>query len=533
MDRLGDDSRDGKGCDGAGQAGPAMITDLLMDGARCHPDKALLLTDDGRYSYGEMAGLARRFAGRLRGLGIGRGDHVAILADNSAAYLVAWFGICLIGGVAVTLNNQLVSDGLRYSVEQSDAKAIVADRSWIDERGVHLGEASRRLPLIVIDSDRAFIEELASQAETEPDRVAASDTCAIIYTSGTTGLPKGVMNSHNVYLAIGREVTSLVGLTPDDVIMAVLPLFHANTQMFGVMPVLTVGGTLALKRKFSAASFFSDAARFGATGHPAVGTIISILLARYPQGQRDHRMRFCIGGGISGGGSAGTVMAQYRERFGIRMYEGFGMTEIGGLACANSLAAYREGSCGKPRYDMELRVVDEYDREMPVGQQGEIVVRPKAPFVILSGYYGKPDLMVEACRNLWFHTGDRGSFDADGFLYFHGRFKELIRRKGEMISPVEIETKLRDLAGVEDCAVVAVPDDIVGEEIKAVVVTRVAMAPAAVRDYLQRHFPAYMLPRYVEFLPSIPKTETEKIQRRALQYVDGTVHDLASGGGQG
>ena len=503
-----------------------MITDALMKWAAQRPEKPFVLTDDGRYSYGDIASLSLRFAGRLRELGIARGDHVAIIADNSAAYLVVWFGICLVGAVAVTLNNQLLSDALRYSVEQSDSKLIVADQSWLDEHTKDLSERSHVLPIIAIESDSRFLQDLRAFPETQPEIVSVSHTCAIIYTSGTTGLPKGVMNSHNVYLAVGRELVSIVGLTADDTIMAVLPLFHANTQMFGVAPMLAVGGTLALRRKFSASNFFNDARRFGATGHAAVGTIISILLARYPDGDRDHSMRFCIGGGISGTTSAADVMTRYEENFGIRMHEGFGMSEIGGMAAANSVAEFRNGSSGRPRRDMEVCIVDENDQQVPVGQQGEIVVRPREPFIILTGYYGKPELMVEACRNLWFHTGDRGSFDADGFLYFHGRFKELIRRKGEMISPVEIETKLREFSGVEDCAIVGIEDDVAGEEIKAVVVVSRQIDPSQVREFLAAHFPEFMLPRYVEFVTVIPKTETEKIQRSKLQYLGAGVHDL-------
>jgi acyl-CoA synthetase (AMP-forming)/AMP-acid ligase II len=503
-----------------------MITDSLMKWAGQTPDKAFVVTDDGSYSYSEIASLSLRFGGRLSKLGIVRGDHVAIIADNSAAYLVAWFGICLVGAVAVTLNNQLRSDALRYSVEQSDSKLIVADRFWLDEHTEELSERSRALPVIAIESETHFLQDLRALPEGQPDIVPDNFTCAIIYTSGTTGLPKGVMNSHNVYLAIGQELVPIIGLTADDTIMAVLPLYHANTQMFGVAPMLAVGGTLALRRKFSASNFFADARHYRATGHAAVGTIISILLARYPDGERDHGIRFCIGGGISGTSSAADVMARYQEKFGIRMHEGFGMSEIGGLAAVNSMAEFRGGSNGRPRRDMEIDIVDENDRKVPVGQQGEIVVRPKEPSIILTGYYGKPELMVEACRNLWFHTGDRGSFDADGYLYFHGRIKELIRRKGEMISPVEIETKLRDLAGIEDCAIVGIEDDIVGEEIKAVVVVSRKIDASQVREFLAAHFPEFMLPRYIEFADVIPKTETEKIQRRKLQYLGGGVYDL-------
>jgi crotonobetaine/carnitine-CoA ligase len=182
-------------------------------------------------------------------------------------------------------------------------------------------------------------------------------------------------------------------------------------------------------------------------------------------------------------------------------------------------------TCGRPRPDMEVAVVDADDNPLPAGAQGEIVVRPRQPFVIMSGYYKQPDLTVQAWRNLWFHTGDRGSLDADGFLHFHGRLKELIRRGGEMISPVEIETKLRAMPGVIDCAVVGVPDAVQGEEIKVIIVGE-GVSASHVREFLTTRVPRFMLPRYVEFMATIPKTETQKIQRFKLQYLNESVIDL-------
>jgi crotonobetaine/carnitine-CoA ligase len=179
---------------------------------------------------------------------------------------------------------------------------------------------------------------------------------------------------------------------------------------------------------------------------------------------------------------------------------------------------------------MDVRIFDEDDRELPVGQTGEIVVRPLEPNVILSGYYNKPEEMVRSSRNFWFHTGDRGYLDNDGFLFFIGRSKELIRRVGEMISPVEIETKLRSMDGVLDCAVVGVTDAIMGEEIKAAVVAEPSVTPERIVGFLRGVLPRHQIPRYVEFLPAIPKTETEKVQRHKLQYLSAEVSDMSDSG---
>lgn len=503
-----------------------MIADFLAKWARETPQKDFLLTEEGTYSYADCHSLARRFATVLRRRGIGKDDHVAVLADNCAAYVIAWFGINMVGAVAVTLNNQLVSDGLRYSVSQSEAKLLVADRAWLDDKGHHLEPPLDDLPVLCIESDARFFDFLRAFEEGEVETLSIEQTSAIIFTSGTTGLPKGVMNSHGVYLAVGRATVDMVDLKADDVLMAFLPMFHANSQMFGVMPAVTAGASLALLKKFSASNFFDNARRFGATGFPVVGTVISILLSRYPQGETGHKMRFVIGGGVSGTKATTQIMQDFRDLFGITMYEGFGSSETGGWFTGNTVKNYRIGSNGLPRDDIEVRIFDENDMPVPPGEEGEIVVRPKVPNVILTGYWRKPEEMVKSTRNLWFHTGDRGYFDSDGYLYFTGRYKELIRKKGEMISPVEIETQLRKLAGVSDCAAVGIPDVLVGEEIKVCIVTDRPYDPAEIRGHLAEHFPSYMLPRYVEFVAAIPKTETEKILRSRIANLDGAVHDL-------
>jgi crotonobetaine/carnitine-CoA ligase len=496
-----------------------MITDLLARNAQERPHHPFLITAEAAYSYEQVHAASLRFASRVRSMGIDAGDHVALIASNSAAFVVSWFGINLAGAVAVTLSDELVGDGLQYTLTQSDSRLLVVDAAWL--KGPHrLEGALGALPILTIEGDRLFFQKLEGEPKAQPVRRQPGDHATLLYTSGSTGLPKGVLNSHAAYEAAGRETAATVGLQASDRMMVFLPLFHANPQMFAVMSVLHVGASLAIVRKFSAGSFFEDAAKLRATCFTFVGTVLSILVARHPSQRRDHSLRFAIGGG-----TPPAVWRAIHERFGIQVHEGYGMTEIGCFVVANSVSAYRMDTCGRPRPDMEVAVVDADDNPLPAGAQGEIVVRPRQPFVIMSGYYKQPDLTVQAWRNLWFHTGDRGSLDADGFLHFHGRLKELIRRGGEMISPVEIETKLRAMPGVIDCAVVGVPDAVQGEEIKVIIVGE-GVSASHVREFLTTRVPRFMLPRYVEFMATIPKTETQKIQRFKLQYLNESVIDL-------
>lgn len=498
-----------------------MITDLLALHAQQTPSKPLLVMRDISFSYAEIYSASLRFCMQLYAAGISEGDHVALIAPNGAAFLTCWFGINMAGAVAVPLNHELVGEGLLYAIEQSDSKLLVVNSEWLEKRGGNLGGKADTIPVITIASCTRFIEELQGWDEATPVKVPVGGTCTILYTSGSTGLPKGVLNSHEAYEAVGLQTALTVGLVNSDRILAFLPFFHANPQMFAIMSALTVGASIATIDKFSASNFFNDVKDLQANCFTFVGTVLSILAARYPDPPKDHGLRFCVGGG-----TPVDVWHALENRFGIKVYEGYGMTEIGCFAACNSVTDYRIGSCGKPRSDMEISIVDSDDNEVEAGLEGEIVVRPRKPFVIMSGYHKQPELTIQTCRNLWFHTGDRGYCDSDGFLFFSGREKDLIRRGGEMISPVEIEINLRSMPGIYDCAVVAVPDPIMGEEIKAVLVPTCELDPMAVSTFLAGKIPQFMVPRYVEFVEVLPKTETEKILRFKLQYLDASVVDL-------
>jgi crotonobetaine/carnitine-CoA ligase len=202
------------------------------------------------------------------------------------------------------------------------------------------------------------------------------------------------------------------------------------------------------------------------------------------------------------------------------------MTEVGGWVTGNSAKDYRLGSCGKTRPDVEVEIFDEHDRPVPAGTAGEIVVRSREPFTLLLGYWANAEATWASSRNFWFHTGDAGTKDEDGFLYFLGRLKEIIRRGGENISPFELETALLFHPDIADAAVVGVPDAIFGEEIKVVVVAKRTFEPQEIPAFLKGRVPAYMFPRYVQFVSTIPKTETQKIQRRQLQESTAGTIDL-------
>jgi crotonobetaine/carnitine-CoA ligase len=484
-------------------------------------DKTAVVFDDMSLSWAQLRELSFKTSSMLREQGIKKGDRVALVCGNRPAFLLAWFAIANLGAITVSVNTGLVGDSLRYAITQSEAGAVVIEGALLREKA---GDLDALLATRRVISFEDETELMAAVAPYDCDAVydgRGSDPVSIIYTSGTTGRPKGVLNCHEAFLASGRHMVDYLSITGEDRIMIFLPLFHTNPQMYAVMSALETGCTLILRPKFSVSRFFEEARRYRCTMFTYVGTVLSMLTSRLKDACHDHSITRCMGGGCPSG-----VWSVVQERFGIQPYELYGMTEIGGWVTSNSTRDYRFGSCGKTRPDVSVRIVDDQDNPVPPGTPGEIVVRPERPFVFLLGYWNDPKTTWESSRNLWFHTGDVGTLDDDGYLYFQGRLKEIIRRGGENISPFELEIALLDHPQVKDAAVVAVPDPIYGEEIKAVIVAKQAFAAASLVEFLKPRVPAYMIPRYIQFASAIPRTETQKIQRHLLQRDSSNVIDL-------
>ncbi|MBO1112051.1 class I adenylate-forming enzyme family protein [Bordetella petrii] len=498
-----------------------MITDLLYAHAANTPEHPFLVCDAGQYSYAAMARLVSQAARRLHGHGVRPGHRVALLCGNRPAFLAAWFAISELGAVAVPLNTGLKGEGLRYILAQSGASLLLIEPGLLDALAADLDALEAGPPRLTVDS---WLEQAPAQAARWSERAAQQPLAAnsILYTSGTTGLPKGAVLPHAAYLAAGHDMARSLDLSPQDRIMVFLPLFHANPQMYAVASALHVGATLVLRPRFSARAFFDDAIRFGATGFTYVGTVLAILEKQHPQPRADHPLRWGVGGG-----APERVWRDLAPRFGLAVCELYGMTETGGWVSMNTAQATRVGSVGQARPGVALEVRREDGRPAPPGGQGEIVAHAE-PGIFFTGYWNNPEATAATLREGWLHTGDRGSLDADGYLYFHGRIKELIRRGGEMIAPAEIEMQLLRHADIRECAVIGVPDEIMGEEILAVLVARRPIDAAELREFVAARLPAHMVPRYAAYVDCLPKTETEKIKRHELARLDAPVLDMGT-----
>ncbi|MFP3209820.1 MAG: AMP-binding protein [Nitrososphaeria archaeon] len=477
------------------------------------PSKVALRHPRGEVTYEELLRRSRAAGAWMRSRGISRGDTVATLSENRAELVYAWFGSFMIGAVFAPINFMLKGDLLEYELRDSGAKLLL----YSDEVA---GEALRAASAVGVDAvPIAHLEEVRGELERRED-VGPGDPAAIIYTSGTTGMPKGVVLPHGAYAAHAVESAQIVEAGEGDTIYGAVPLFHTSGQFMVVMPAIYARGTAAIDPWFHASTFWRRCIDYGATISFLIGTMAAALLRRPPSPEeRSHRCHVIYTGGISE-----ADWPEFERRFGVRIYEGYGLTESGAIAIFNRPGMVKVGTIGRPLDDFEAAVVDELDGPLPPGAVGEIVLRPREPFVMMLEYRGKPEETVRAWRNLWFHTGDLAYVDEEGFFHLVGRKKEVIRRRGENISPYYVESVIGGYPGVLEVAVAGVPDELGDEEVAAflVVSDRSSFDLGDFVEYCGSRLPYYMVPRYVKLVDELPKTPTQKLIRSALRdMVDG------------
>lgn len=489
---------------------------ILADKAVTVGDRPFLTFGGDRVSYARAYALTRSYAAGFARAGVGRGDHVALMLPNRPELLWAIWGLGLLGGVVVPLNTAARGDLLTYLLDQSDSVLLVADDAYRDRVDAAVAQVPAVRTVLGPDDLQAF----AALPPHEPDRgappVLPSDPHLIMYTSGTTGPSKGVVCPHSQGHAVGRQMAAVNRYVADDVLYTCLPLFHANALWFTVYAALWADACVALHPSFSARRFWDEMRASGATVFNALGAMANIIW-QLPESDRDrdHQVRQAMIVPTSP-----QLVEGFSQRYGIRVTSVFAMTEN----CAVTVLGPHDppekaASAGLVRRQVAVRIVDDAERPLPAGEVGEIVLRPDEPGAIMLGYYKMPEATVAATRDLWFHTGDRGRLDADGYLFFVDRTKESIRRRGENISAYEVETVICRHPAIREAAAVAVPSELGEDDVMVWLVREPDADPVSFADligYCAEQMAYYMVPRYLEEIEALPKTPSEKIEKYKL-----------------
>ncbi|HEY1014962.1 MAG TPA: long-chain fatty acid--CoA ligase [Herpetosiphonaceae bacterium] len=517
------------------------LASLIEDHARKRPDRLALIYNDMTFTYGQLNAMANMVANGLVALGIGPGDHVALSMPNLPYFPVAYYGILKAGAVVVTLNVMFKPREIAYHLQDCDAKALICfegtpelplgqmAKAGFDEVAAceHLivatanpaspspFEGVRTLGQLMYNQPPTF-----KTHATKPD-----DTAVMLYTSGTTGQPKGAELTHlNMTLNAmhSRDLAlPVMDHSPDgkNVVLITLPLFHSTGQTAQMNANFYGGATLTLMPRFEPGAVLEVMKRDKVNLWTGVPTMFWALLQHAAAHNIDtapiaENLRLTSAGGAP---MPVEVMKQFEETFGVRILEGYGLSETAPVACFNPIdKPSKPGTVGLPLWGVEVRCVDDNDQDVPVGEKGEVLIRG---YNVMKGYYKRPDVTAEVMRGGWFHTGDIGVLDADGYLAIVDRKKDMILRGGYNVYPRELEEVLMTHPAVSLVAVVGVPDEKLGEEVKAYVVLKpgAELAEDELLAWGKEQFAAYKYPRQVEFRNELPISATGKILKRELR----------------
>jgi crotonobetaine/carnitine-CoA ligase len=494
------------------------------------PDRIFLqdAVSGGAWSYGEVHDSGLRWAAAYLRAGVAAGDRVLTMLSSRVEYLLSWLGVAWLKAADVPINTEYRGAMLRHIADSSGARVLLVEDRYVRQVLEVLPELRSVEQVVVVGDTTGLIAEpggaeliavekfLAGAGPLEdPEPPGLHDVGSVLYTSGTTGPSKGVLQPWG---QIRRNVVCSFPLSqfgPDDAFYLSSPIYHQAGKLIPDLVALG-GGRFVFREKFSASGFWSDVRRFHCTWSTLVGVMAPFLMALEPDpSDADNPLRqiFVI--------PVPSDVEGFMRRFDVEVMTVYGMTEISvpfssvGYRLTNANAA----SCGRLTPGCEVRIVDELDAEVAEGEVGELIVRADEPWVMNLGYLGEPEATVAAWRNGWFHTGDAFRRDQEGYYYFVDRMKDAIRRRGENVSSFEVESIVNTHPLVAASAAVAVPSEYGEDEIKVCVVLRdgAALRPEELIDHLVPIMPAFMVPRYLEFVDDLPRTPTQRIMKAELR----------------
>lgn len=503
---------------------PATLNEMLRGRVKQHPEKLALIFKSSQWSYAGFHREVDRIANGFIRIGVKRGDRIAFVLPNCAEFLFAVFAVTKIGAVFVPLNPQYTAEEAEYVLQHSEASVVITSPELlplIDRVRDKLPDLSR----VIVTGEGGTATSLSwkdflSGAAADHDLKIAidpEDLASITYTSGTTDRPKGVMLSQYAYAFAPRMRAQGLGWNENDRVLCVLPLFHVNALCHTCIAMLSVGGSIVLTEKFSASRFWNEVREYSITTSSIMRTIPQILLSlpeRSDDGNNPLRLVVTL--------LSPEMHLRFEERFKLKAVPSYSLTEdILSVIGPTDMPREKLGSCGVPLAPEvhSVAIHDEAGRALLPGKAGEIVKRSPT---VMKGYYKNPEASAKALKDGWLYTGDLGYLDPDGYLYFVDRVKDMVRRGDENISSEEVERVLNSHPQVAESAVIAVPDPIRGEEVKAYIVlkspaTAESVPPEKIWEFCKPHLAAYKLPRYLEYRGELPKTPSSKVQKNILR----------------
>lgn len=498
-----------------------MVNEILEQTSKENPRKTAILIDDTKVTYQEIEERANQCAHGLLSLDIKKGETVGILMPNAPEFVYAYFGILKTGATVVPMNPALSGDELAYMMSDAKVQAVFTIPPF---RGVfdHLAPRLDQFKHLIVTGDEQppsalhFKSLLNAKATTSPKvRVNSDATAVCIYTSGTTGSPKGALLTHRNLLSNAHSVLQVFPASSTDVFTCVLPLFHAYSATACLLAPFGFGAGIAMSDSFSPRKCLQMIQDHKVTVFLGVPAMYAVLGQMKNAADYDlSSLRFCVSGGAP---LSPEILARFEEIYSVTIYEGDGPTECSPVTSVNPIGGKRKiGSIGLPIPNVEMKIVDENDRDLPPEQVGEIVVRGPN---VMKGYLNQPGATEEALRNGWFHTGDIGKMDQEGYFYILDRKKDMLIVGGLNVYAQEVEKVLLTHPHVAECAVLGKPDKVRGEVPIAFVVPiedkRVDLDE--LKRFCRQHLAPYKVPRQITTRQSFPKTATGKVMKWKLK----------------
>ena len=492
------------------------ITHHLERASRLFPDKIALIFEGRDYTYQQLEQLVNCTANSLQTLGIKQGDRVGLFLPNIPEFIISYLGILKLGAIAVSLNVMLKSAEVRYILNDCTAKIVVTTAQLAKE--VQRDDLPFLEQLVIAEGQsEEGINFTSLLANTSPVfsavELEAKTPAAIVYTSGTTGFPKGATLSHSNIISNIYSQNRCCGMKPHDRMLLYLPLFHCFGQNAILNSALNICATIILQRRFKLEQVINTITAKKITMFFGVPTVYIKLLNADISAQDLNSVTYYFSAAAP---MPEEISRRWQQRYGLVIHEGYGLTETSPCACYNNDLKYQQGSIGTPIENVEVKIVNSQGQSLPPGELGEIAI--KGPNVML-GYWNRPEDTASVIKNGWFHTGDIGCMDAEGYFYIVDRLKDMVNVSGFNVYPTEVENVIYQHRAVAEVAVYGICDPVKGEIVRANIVLKAGQTLTAeqIREFCSQRMAAYKMPQAFQFVSSIPKNPAGKILKRSLQ----------------